>query len=103
MRLLVSEKKRERFGDMWRFRVRANGHLFEILCHNHELDETKIQEINDQFKQSLRYLKHHNGFFDNTAAEKDVKAAMNKWSHTNTGLAIKVEDDPVSEFTPFQA
>ncbi len=103
LRLIVQQRDRKRYGDVWKHTVRANGHLFEILCHNSEYTPKKIQEINEQFKNSLRYLKHHGGYFDKTADEKDVKAAMNKWSSTITGLAIKIQDDPLTEFTPFQA
>jgi hypothetical protein len=92
----------KRLGDLWRFQVRANGHLFQIFCHNSELTPEKIAEINAQFKNSLRYLKHYAGFFDETASEKDIKKAMTKLSGTTNGIAIRIEDDLVTEFTPFQ-
>lgn len=90
----------DRFGDTWRFRVRGNGILFEQMCHNHELPE-KLAEINETFRNSLRYVKHYGGYPDDSANQEDMLAALNKLSSTDTGIGIKVKDDPLKEFSPF--
>jgi len=103
--LKVTEKDMMRFGDVWRFRIGAEigtGNIkFEILCQNHELDEKKIQEINNEFKNSLRYCKHYGGYYDESATKEEVTTAMNKLSSTNMGIGIKIADDPLPEFVPF--
>lgn len=105
--LKITDKKMERMGDVWVFRVRGEGGsmqkgiMFEQLCHNHELSPVKIDEINEKFRNSLRYVKHFGGYCDETAEEKDMEAAMNKLSSTAYGVGIKIKDDPLKEFQPF--
>ena len=99
----------ERFGDTWRFRVSAKPFsggpvAFEILCHNSELTPEKIQEINESFKNNLRWLKHHGGWPAKGKEDpQQMQKDLGKWSSTDTGLAIKIGDDPVKEFVPFVA
>jgi hypothetical protein len=101
-KIKISERLMQRFGDVWRFQVRGDGVLFEILCPNHELDQARIDSINEQFRNSLRYVKHYGGYPDATAKESDIHAAMNKLSSTEYGIGIMIKDDPLKEFSPFK-
>lgn len=97
----LTDRTRERFGDTIRFRVRCNGILFEQVCHNHLLTEEKLQEINENFKNSIRIIKHHGGYFRDGTPEKDAKSLLESLSQTDHGIAIKVKNDPLKEFEPF--
>ena len=105
LHIKVIDKQHERFGDVWRFRVQAESGgeqiKFEILCPNHELDQKKLDEINEMFANSLRICKHAGGFFDENTKEEDAKGMLDKWSTTLTGIAIKVGDDKMPEFERF--
>ena len=96
----VTDRTMERFGDTWRFRVRGNGILFEQFCQNHELGD-RIDQINESFRNSLRYVKHYGGWPDDSATEEDFKASLDKLTSTDTGIGIRIKDDPVKEFVPF--
>lgn len=100
LKLEINERRMERFGDTWRFRVRGNGILFEQLVPNHKLADS-IDQVNESFRNSLRYVKHYGGYADESAAEADMKAALTKLSSTEYGLGIKIQDDPLKEFLPF--
>jgi hypothetical protein len=98
--LTITEKRMEQFGDNFRFRVRGNGMLFEQIVHKKNIAE-KMDQINENFRNSLRYLKHYGGYPDETATEKDMVAALEKLTTTSIGLGIKIRQDPLKEFTPF--
>ncbi len=99
--LKVTDRLHERFADTHRFQVRGNGILFEILVHNSELNEQKINEVNAHFANSLRVVKHTGGYFDETVSEKDAKGILEKLTSTDTGIGIKVKDDSLKEFIRF--
>lgn len=101
LKLKITEKEKERFGDTWRFRVRGNGILFEILVPNHELDQAKLEEVNEKFANSLRVIKHTAGYFNDQATDKDGAKILNMLTTTNTGVGIRVKDDPLPEFIRF--
>lgn len=107
LKLTVTDKKLERKGDTWHFTVAAkpftgNPIKFHIECPNHELNDERIKQINAQFKTSLQYIKHVGGWPDREHENpEDMKAELNKWSSTNLGYAVKVQDDPLPEFVPF--
>ena len=106
LQLKVEEKKMERFGDTWRFQLRGNGLLFEQMCHNMELNQKKIDEINENFRNSLRFVKHVGGWPTRDAEKQPdfilkMQQMMDKLTSTDTGLGIRVRDDPVKEFIPF--
>lgn len=101
LQLKVTGNYMERFADTWRFRVRGNGILFEQTCPHHELNPESISQINETFRNSLRYVKHYGGFSDSSASEEDMMKALDKLSSTDTGIGIRVKDDPVKEFIPF--
>ena len=92
----------ERFGDTHRFRVRGNGILFEQICHNKDLSPEKLTEINENFKNSLRVVKHTGGYFPDDATEAGKKEIINRLTVTDTGIGIKIKDDPLKEFIPFK-
>ena len=100
--LSVTEQKREQFGQTVRFSLRGNGIPFEELCHIDELSPKRLEQINHCFRNSLRYVKHYAGYPDKSARQKDMEAAMNALTQTDTGIGIKIKDDPLREFTPFQ-
>lgn len=97
----------ERKGDDWIFKVRARPFtgwpiLFQQILPNHQLNKSNLEKINESFKNNLRYLAHTGGWPDKE--HEDPKAMLNelqKWSSTDTGLAIKPYDDPIRAFTPF--
>ncbi len=101
----VINQQHERFGDVHRFKVRAESGgqsiAFEILCPNHELSEEKLKEINECFANSLRVVKHTGGYFSLEATKEDAQSILNKLSSTNTGIGVRVSDDPLPEFARF--
>jgi hypothetical protein len=105
--LKITDQTHKRVGDTHTFRVRGNGILFEQLCPNHELDAQKLLEINENFKSSLRFVKHTGGW-PSRKAEQDpefpqrMRQAMNLLSSTDTGFGIKIKDDPLKEYVPFK-
>ena len=59
--------------------------------------EDILKAVNDMFLTSLRVLKHTG------TLTRDVDiSALDKWSQTTTGLAVKVKNDPISEFPRFK-
>lgn len=105
--LKITDRRMERFGDTWRFRVRGEGGsmtkgiLFEQMVPNHELNQEKLDEVNEGFRNSLRYVKHYGGYPDASATEADMKAALDQLSSTDYGIGIKIRQDPLTEFEPF--
>ena len=99
--LTVTGKEMKRMGDTWVFTVKGNSIPFRVLVHNSQLTPEKVEEINAQFANSLRYVKHYGGIYDSTASQKDVDTAMNKLTQTNYGIGIKVKNDPLPEFIRF--
>mgnify|MGYP001587082911 CR=1 FL=1 len=77
------------------------GIMFEQFLPNHELTQANLERVNENFRNSLRYVKHYGGYADDTATEADMMAAMKKLSSTEYGIGIRIEDDPIKEFTPF--
>jgi hypothetical protein len=99
--LNVTERLHTRVKDTHLFTLRGNGIKFQIECHNYELDQKKLKENNDSFKGSLQYIKHYAGYPDNTVSLEEMKKALEKLSSTNTGIGVRIMDDPLPEFQPF--
>lgn len=110
-RIKVIGKYMERFGDTWRFRVEIEyGNaievkpatmLFEQFCHNGQLNKEKLKEINENLSNSLRIVKHFGGFFRKDTKQKEAQKMLNILSSTDTGIGIRVKNDPLKEFIPF--
>ncbi len=93
---------------MWYFKVSARPFsggpvTWEIQVPNHELNEEKLNEINECFRNNLRWLKHNGGWpAPGKEDHEQMKKDMDKWSSTMFGTAIKVGDDMLKmEFIPF--
>jgi len=98
--LNTTDRSMERFGDNWRFRVRFNGILFEQFCPNHQLADS-IETINESFANSGRVVKHIGGYFPDDATDQEKKGALEMLSQTDTGIGIKIRQDPLKEFPRF--
>lgn len=81
----------------------SNGVKFEIVADRIKMfeDPKYVSEINENFRNSLRYLKHF-GKYPKDELPK-MSALTSVWSTTDTGLAIRPSDDPLPEFVPFFA
>jgi hypothetical protein len=99
--LTITDRSREQFGDTYRFRVRGNGILFEQFLHRKEMNQEKVDAMNENFRNSLRYVKHYAGYPDSLASEKDMRQALEGLTQTSTGIGIKIRQDPLKEFAPF--
>lgn len=60
-----------------------------------------MDEINEQFANSLRIVKHHGGYFEAGTTDKEAQKFLNDLSQTSTGIGIKVRNDPLPEFERF--
>lgn len=105
----IIEHSHKRKGDLHIFRVgieispkgKPERHTFEVPCPNHELNALSIERINDQLANSVRYCKHAGGYFDKNVNDKDAATMLDKLSSTNTGLGVRVKEDPLPEFIRF--
>lgn len=102
LQLEITDQKLERFGETMRFRIRGNGILFEQLAHREKFNDKQLAEINDNFRNSLRIVKHTGGWLRDDSEKSEVEQIMNKLSSTNTGVGIRIKDDPLPEFVPFE-
>lgn len=84
-----------------RFQIRGNGILFEQLAHREKFSKKHLDEINENFRNSLRLVKHTGGWVRDDSTKEEVEQIMNKLSSTNTGVGIRIKDDPLPEFVPF--
>lgn len=107
LRLEITNKSHTRKGDVHHFRVSARPFTgkpvtFEQTILNHELNQQNLDTLNEQFRNSLRYMKHAGGYFDQTANEKDAAKILESLSSTDYGIGIRVKDDMLKkEFIPF--
>lgn len=112
--LKIIERKAELFGETWKFFIKAEYSFyygskwiydsmdFERVIHKSEINDNKLKEINNDFANSLRVLKHEGGYFSNDVTEDQANKIMNKWSSSNTGIALKVKSDKLPEFERFK-
>jgi len=81
------------------FSAHVNGIPLEVSCtlteFNEQHEET-MKKVNENFRNSIRYIKS-----EGNLPKNPDKKVLNKWTSTNTGVAIKVKSVPVPEFTPF--
>lgn len=82
------------------FSIYCNDIPLEASCTLQEFNEDHdktMEKVNNNFRNSIRYIKH-----EGSIPKKPDPKVLNKWTSTNTGVAIKVKNDPVPEFTPFK-
>lgn len=109
LKVEIFEQKKERLANAWRFRIGVewtrdgkNEHIrFEQFIDMDDYTEEKLKEINESFANSIRICKHAGGWLREDTSESEAKSFLDKWSSTNTGLAVKVGEDPLPEFKRF--
>ncbi len=78
----------------------ANDIPIEVKVPDSDMEQhgmAKVKEaVNDQMLNTLRIIKHV-GHLDNPKMSD-----LNKWSSTDTGLAIKPKNDQIKEFPRFK-
>lgn len=81
------------------FALKANGIPLECSCtlqeFNEEFDDT-MKKVNENFRNSLRYIKYYKTLPKNPDPKK-----LNVWVSSDTGLAVRLKNDQIKEFTPF--
>jgi hypothetical protein len=105
----IFEQKKQLTGEVWRFRVGVEWtrkgkpeHIkFEQLCPDKEYTREKLKQINENFANSIRICKHAGGYLRDGTPDQEARNLLDKWSSTNTGMAVKVGDDPLPEFERF--
>lgn len=81
------------------FRLYANGIQLQVTCTIQEwvddFDNT-LKKVNENFRNSIRYIK----YYGKLPKKPDLKK-MNAWTKGETGISMKVKNDPLPEFQPF--
>lgn len=99
-RLNITDMQVEDKDGMRIYRLHADKVGLMVKVPREDLDreprEKILEVVNDYFLNSLRYLKH-----TGTLPKNPDKKALNQWSQSDTGLAIKPKNDMVKEFTRF--
>lgn len=88
------------------FRLRANGIQLQVTCTLKEWNEdfqNTIDKVNENFRNSIRYIKVYNMQKGGKKKfpKKLTKKDLDKWTSTDTGIAVKAHKLPVPEFQPF--
>lgn len=81
------------------FSLKANGIPLEVSCTLKEFKENlqeTLDKVNENFRNSLRYIK----YYKNLPKNPDAKQ-LNVWVASDTGLAVRLKNAPVKEFIPF--
>jgi len=83
------------------YTLRGNGIRFADKIEG-PITPATLGALNERFRNSLRYVKHYAGYPERTAQESDMAKMLDGLSQTDTGFGIRIKNDPVKEFTPFQ-
>ncbi len=109
LKVEIYEQKKEKFAGTWRFRVGVawtrDGHhenvRFEQFINQGEYTRKALKEVNDNFANSIRICKHHGGYLRDGTTKEELAQLLNKLSSTDTGIGIRISDDPLKEFERF--
>jgi len=107
----ISDMKVEDGKDLKRFSLRANGIPLAVTCTRRELKEDNkktLEKINNSLLNSIRFIKLYGEMPPAPKTEAEAKAfkknmdkMLNVWASSDTGIAVRGNKLPISEFQPF--
>lgn len=81
------------------FELRANGIPLAASCtlqEFHENHDKTMEKVNENFRNSIRYIKLYKDLPKNPDKKK-----LSVWTSTNTGVSVRGNKLPLPEFKPF--
>lgn len=109
--LKIIQRTKEDAKDSYVFTIKAeycrsdNGKLdtmtFSQTLKKRDMSAETIEELNNNFANSLRILRHLGGFVRKDTTESEMKVLLNKLTTTDTGIGIRVKNDTLSMFDRF--
>lgn len=82
------------------FSIEANGIPLKVSCtlkEFHEEREKTVDKVNENFRNTLRYMKLYGDLPRGRISPKKLEV----WTQTEMGIAVRGSKLPVPEFTPF--